>query len=285
MVIKMNEWKIEILRSPTEEDWKRCLLLARATQGKYDAPHEPSLEWKKKILKSEHSPIRTLMFTIKMNGIPYCNSVHYVRHKYGVEHYVMSQRKNPDRDAERQDAPVTHIMDINAQALINIARKRLCYKADKMTRKIMNAICSSIYDAYIDSGKAKEAEIWGNTLLPACGMDEKNCREFKPCGMYGLQKKMSVDLQDEELFDKGLEMFQNFFRKAEIEKDMDTKVSDMIHDLQCCAECRCRDCYRFIDEDEDGDNKYTALCSMALMTEAAELFEALQRMLEGLEKQ
>lgn len=180
----MNEWKIEILRKPTEEDWKRCLLLARATQGKYDAPNEPSLEWKKKILKSEHSPIRTLMFTIQMTDIPYCNSVHFVRHKYGVEHYVMSQRKNPDRGAERQDAPVTHIMDINAQELIFIARKRLCYKADKVTRDIMEDIRVAIDDAYTDAGKPEEAEMWTSALLPACGMEEKNCREFKPCGMY-----------------------------------------------------------------------------------------------------
>ena len=172
----MNDYKIEILRCPTEEDWKRCLLLARATQGKYDAPNEPSLEWKKKILMSEHSPIRTLMFTIKMDGIPYCNSVHFVRHKYGVEHYVQSQRRNPERGAERQDAPVTHIMDINAQELIFMARKRLCYKADRVTQQIMQGICSDIRD--IDS-------IWGDVLLPACGCKTENCKEFIPCGAWG----------------------------------------------------------------------------------------------------
>ncbi len=180
----MNDWKIEILRCPTEIDWKRCLLLARATQGKYDAPNEPSLEWKKKILKSEHSPIRTLMFTIKMDGIPYCNSVHFVRHKYGVEHYVQSQRKNPDRGAERQDAPVTHIMDINAQELIFMARKRLCYKADRVTREIMLDICVAINELYDIWDRPEESKMWEEVLLPACGMKAKNCREFKPCGMY-----------------------------------------------------------------------------------------------------
>ena len=82
-------------------------------------------------------------------------------------------------------------------------------------------------------------------------------------------------MMDEDLFDKELEMFRDFFRKVETENNIGNKVSDMIHDLRCCAECRCRDCYRFIDENEDGDNKYTALCSMALMTEAAELFEEM----------
>ena len=169
-------YKIEILRSPSEEDWKRCLLLARCTQGKFDAPNEPSEEWKRKILRSEHSPIRTLMFTIKMENIPYCNSVHFVRHKYGVEHYVQSQRKNPDRGAERQDAPVTHIMDINTQELIFMARKRLCYKADKVTREIMISICEKVWEL---------EPAMSEVLLPACGCCGENCREFVPCGIYG----------------------------------------------------------------------------------------------------
>ena len=173
----MSDWNIEILRMPTEEDWKRCLMLARCTQGKFDTPNEPSLEWKRKILRSEHSPIRTLMFTIKMDGIPYCNSVHFVRHKYGVEHYVQSQRKNPDRGAERQDAPVTHIMDINAQELIFMAKKRLCYKADRETRLIMTAIKDKIED--------KDFSLWNGIFLPQCRKQEKNCTEFKPCGMFG----------------------------------------------------------------------------------------------------
>lgn len=171
----MSDWSIEILRYPTEEDWKRCLLFARATQGKFDAPAEPSDDWKKKILRSEHSPIRTLMFTIKME-IPYCNSVHFVRHKYGVEHYVQSQRKNPERGAERQDAPVTHIMDINAAELIFMARKRLCFKADKVTRDIMKTICEKVWE--LDPAMAE-------VLLPACGCHGENCREFVPCGIYG----------------------------------------------------------------------------------------------------
>ena len=180
----MNDWKIEILRMPTEEDWKRCLLLARCTQGKFDAPNEPSLEWKRKILRSEHSPIRTLMFTIKMDGIPYCNSVHFVRHKFGVEHYVQSQRKNPDRGAERQDAPVTHIMDINAQELIFMARKRLCFKADLATHEIMVKIVDAI---------VRKDETYRGMFRPACQCDERNCREFKPCGYYPTTVKMFPD--------------------------------------------------------------------------------------------
>lgn len=171
----MSDWSIEILRYPTEEDWKRCLLFARATQGKFNTPNEPTDDWKRKILRSEHSPIRTLMFTILMKNIPYCNSVHFVRHKYGVEHYVQSQRKNPERGADRQDAPVTHIMDINAAELLFMARKRLCFKADLTTHEIMAKIVYEI---------CKKDEIYRGIFAPACNCDEKNCREFKPCGMF-----------------------------------------------------------------------------------------------------
>ena len=57
--------EIEILRLPTEEDWTRCLFLARVTQGKENMI-SPSAEWRKKILNAEHSPIRTLMVTVVM---------------------------------------------------------------------------------------------------------------------------------------------------------------------------------------------------------------------------
>ena len=169
-----NDWTIELLRYPTEADWKRCLYLARATQGKFDEANVPSYEWRHRILRAEHSPIRTLMFTIEMKNIPYYSSVHFVRHKYGVEHYVQSQRVNPDRGAERQDAPVTHTMDLNAQALINIMRKRLCYKADHTTHEIALQIKAQIL--YKDG-----TGIWNDILVPECCYRANYCPEMKPC--------------------------------------------------------------------------------------------------------
>ena len=49
----MKSWSVEILRYPTEEDWKRCLMLARCTQGKFDTPNEPTDDWRKKILRTQ----------------------------------------------------------------------------------------------------------------------------------------------------------------------------------------------------------------------------------------
>ena len=163
--------EVKLIRYPKEEDWKRALLLARETQGK-EGDLTPSFEWKKKLINSEHSPLRTIMFTIEMQNIPYCNSVHFVRHKFGVEHYVKSQRSNKNRGEEPQNAPVNHIMDINAQALIFMARKRLCFKADETTREIMKEIVNKIIDVCPE---------FKGFLVPECIYRGNICHEFKSC--------------------------------------------------------------------------------------------------------
>ena len=164
--------EINILRFPKEEDWQRALLLARETQGK-DGILTPSFDWKRKLIKSEQSPLRTLMFTIEMKDIPYYNSVHFVRHKFGVEHYVKSQRSNKDRGSEPQNAHVNHIMDINAQSLIFICRKRLCNKADNITKQIMTMIVDEII---------KVCPEFEGFLVPECIYRNGICPEFKSCG-------------------------------------------------------------------------------------------------------
>ena len=168
--------KVEILRHPTDEDWQRCKMLAMNTIGKRDWSGNVTEEWKRKILKADHSPIRTLMFTIRME-VPYWVSVHFVRHKFGVEHYVSSQRNdrqsNYDRTKAPQDATVTHIMDINAQELIQMARMRLCGQASKETREAMRAIC----DAVIETNPEFEP-----FLKPKC-MAYGYCNEFRSCGL------------------------------------------------------------------------------------------------------
>jgi hypothetical protein len=130
---------VEVLRTPNDEDWERCKMLALNTVSKTFSG-EVTEEWRRKILRSEHSPIRTLMFTVRME-VPYYVSVHFSRHKYGVEHYVTSQRNDRQSEYDRkkapQDAPVVHIMDINAQELMFMARRRLCGMADPATRQVM----------------------------------------------------------------------------------------------------------------------------------------------------
>lgn len=168
---------VEILRYPTDEDWKRCKMLALNTIGKRYAGSEVTDEWKRKILRSEHSPIRTLMFTIRMD-VPYWVSVHFCRHKYGVEHYVTSQRNDRQDKYDRTKAPqgemVTHVMDVNAQELIQMARMRLCGQASVETRAAMREIADAV---------AETNPEFVEFLQPKCVM-RRGCNEFKPCGFW-----------------------------------------------------------------------------------------------------
>ena len=169
--------KVDVLRHPTEEDWQRCKMLAMNTIGKKDWSGNVTDEWKRAILKAEHSPIRTLMFTVRME-VPYWVSVHFVRHKYGVEHYVSSQRNDRQDKYDRNEAPqgafVTHVMDVNAQELMQMARMRLCSQAAQETRQVMEDICDAVL---------KTNPEFSDFLMPKCLL-HGGCNEFKTCGYY-----------------------------------------------------------------------------------------------------
>ena len=129
--------KIEITRVT---DWQRVVDAARFTQGKKPLGHEPSDEFKKQMILSEHSPLRELEFDIKMYGIPYWVSNHFVRHVH-AQPFVSTSR--PDitgskvsRHDMRQDELVNLQLSLNAQEIINISKLRLCNKASEDTREV-----------------------------------------------------------------------------------------------------------------------------------------------------
>ena len=169
--------EIEILRHPGKEDWERCKILALNTVGKRYTGSEITDKWKHDILKAEHSPIRTLMFTIRLT-IPYFVSTHLVRHKIGIEHYVQSQRNDRQTNYDREFAPqnmmVSHIIDVNAEQLMFMARRRLCGQADVTTRFVMTHICIEVIK------KNPEFKVF---LKPMCHY-RRGCPEFKSCGYW-----------------------------------------------------------------------------------------------------
>ena len=92
----------------------------------------------RKLYGSEHSPSRTQMFWVEMDGIPSFVSTHLVRHKIGVEHYVQTNRDDRGgSDNVDRTTPVNHAMLCNGQALINMARKRFCTNSHEETRLVM----------------------------------------------------------------------------------------------------------------------------------------------------
>lgn len=177
------DFTVEILKHPTEEDWMLCKKCTLNTVGK-DSTKLPTDEWKHKLLLSEHSPIRILNFCVKMT-IPYYVSVHFCRHFTGVTHFVQSQRNDRqdeyDRTKAPQDSPVSHMMYINAQELMFVARRRLCMQADPFTREVMREICKQITE------KCPEFE---GCLGPMCMYRNGRCDEFNCCGFNKTIKRV-----------------------------------------------------------------------------------------------
>ena len=124
---------------------------------------------------SEHSPIRTQLFLIEMKDIPTFVSVHFVRHNVGVIHFVKSNRadRGGDTVVDRL-TPVNHMMIANAQAIINMARKRLCSKSHIDTQEVMSIIVNKIDEVDHDLACC---------LLPECEY-RGGCTELSSCGYY-----------------------------------------------------------------------------------------------------
>lgn len=133
-------------------DWIRVVNAARRTWGKKPLNREPSDKFKREILLAEHSPIRLLEYDFTIEDIRQWVTVHLVRHHEGCEKFVHTQRQDindaiekvtknvikalsdvgmnrdgwKERDYLFQGEGNDMDMTCNAQAFINISRKRLC---------------------------------------------------------------------------------------------------------------------------------------------------------------
>lgn len=165
---------------------------ARNTVNKSPLGDGPvSQSFKRKILMAEHSPIRCLQFRIRL-VIPSWVSVHLVRHKIGVDPFVTTQRddrtdKLVSREEMPQGTPVTHDMLINAQALINISRKRLCYLASPKTTQAWLAVKRLLQEV----GETEVADL----MVPEC-VYRGFCPEMSRCkSNYVCTPKFNRDLE------------------------------------------------------------------------------------------
>lgn len=173
MEVNMTEW-------PNENDWHEAKRRALATMGKR-LKTEPDESWEKKILKARHSPIRRLRFSFDLIGIPSFVATHLARHIH-AQPYIQSQRNdrqdNYDRNAARQDIPVNMIWDLNGEELLVIANKRLCKKADKTTRLIVQKMMDEVL---------KKCPEFSEELVPMCKY-AGCCKEMEPCNYIEVVK-------------------------------------------------------------------------------------------------
>lgn len=182
-------------------DWTRVLNAARRTWGKTPLDKVPSDKFKRKILLAEHSPIRLLEYDFTIEGIRQWVTTHLVRHHEGCEKFVHTQRQDINDNIERIVEKVVELMrqagllkegwrerdylfqgqendmdmTCNAQAFINISRKRRCFGCpSKETRQAWEAVMSYL----------KEVDpILESKCVPEC-IYRGFCPEFDRCCGY-----------------------------------------------------------------------------------------------------
>ena len=165
--------KTKILR--VKGDWQEVVNDCRTTVGKDELGKNPSTKFKREILISEHSPIRSMSVKWQWVNIPSWVATHFSRHKW--ECFIKTQRTDRTgviRDKLPQDAPVNFTGEANVQHLIDTARKRLCKLASRETRKYMEELKASIY--------LHEPEI-SHVMVPNC-IYRGGCPEPSGCGWY-----------------------------------------------------------------------------------------------------
>lgn len=156
--------------------WTDVLNAARFTQRKAPRSGEPSINWKKKIIKSEHSPLRCLMFNIDFYDIPRFVSDHLVRHVH-AQPFVSTGRSdvlntNLPREEQRMTDLYNMRLFLNAQEIINISKVRLCNKAEARTKYIWKQV--------IEELRKIEPEL-AMACVPSC-IYRGHCPEIKSCG-------------------------------------------------------------------------------------------------------
>lgn len=183
--------RCETIITKIDADWVDVKNECRNTVNKEGTDNVPGAEFKKKLLISEHSPIRLIRVKWRWEAIKSWISVHFSRHFIGVEKWVGTRRSDRigrNRDELRQDELVPMDMCANAQALINMSRYRLCYRAAPETREYMEDVKAEIHNS--------EPEL-SDIMVPNC-VYRGFCPEFTNCGLWSSFIK---DMSKEEITD------------------------------------------------------------------------------------
>lgn len=186
-------------------DWIEVASDCRSTVGKPPLGHEPSTEFKRKILIAEHSPIRGISVKWTWHNIKSWVATHWSRHKF--EKYIKSQRSDRTgipRDKLPQDAPVDFTGDANVQALIDTMRKRLCRQSSTETRQYAEDFKAALHEV--------EPEI-ADVLVCNC-VYRGFCPEMNPCGFW---ERFSKDMTKDEIvsWEKRYGKYNHGFQKDE----------------------------------------------------------------------
>lgn len=193
-------------------DWQEVVDTCRATSGKGSLGHEPSEDFKRRILIAEHSPIRRISVSWVWQGIKSWIATHWSRHKW--ECFISTQRTDrtgTPRDKLPQDAPVIFEGEANVQALIDSMRKRLCSQADPETRAYAEDFKTALHEV--------QPEI-SDVLVPNC-VYRCGCPEMQTCGMYEWWLKFHPDIASTDI-QKRYNTYNELFWKVRAKRGNDT---------------------------------------------------------------
>jgi len=154
------------------DNWDEVIKRGRTAIHKDREGGEITSALKTKLLLAEHSIIRELWIKWLWVEIPYWVTVHFKTHSLGTIQDTRTQRIKQNRGEERQGALVEHEMSANAQAMINISRKRLCNRAAVKTKQAWSTVINRLL--------AYEPEL-AKVCVPEC-VYRGFCPETKCCG-------------------------------------------------------------------------------------------------------
>lgn len=127
----------------------------------------------------EHSISRSQIFSVQLVDVFTFVSVHLTRH-VTTQPYVVGRRIDRGGTGdEGRYTLVNHRFIANAEALLNMARRRLCFQAAAETREAMLQIKEAIRQ--VDSDLA-------HYMVPNCIYRGGICPEPKPCGNYRVRR-------------------------------------------------------------------------------------------------
>lgn len=196
--------KTEILK--IKGDWQEVVNDCRATVAKEELGKEPSKEFKRAILISEHDPIRDIIIKFRWRDIPYWVAMHWKTHIWRSRTNTQrnDRQEKYDRNKAPQDSLVDFIGDPNIQHLIDTWRKRLCFMASTETREHAEDFKKEL--------KPIEPEI-SDVLVPNC-IYRCGCPELNGgCGWYKAMCEKIPELASTNIQER-YEAYNNWFYRG-----------------------------------------------------------------------
>lgn len=183
-------------------DWEEVVNDCRMTVSKGGLGHEPSKEFKKAILISEHDPIRDIEVKFTWPGIKYWVAMHWKTHIWRSR--TNTQRNDRQDDYDRNKAPQDQLVDFvgdpNAQHLIDTMRKRLCYTASPETRELAEDLKETL--------RSVEPEL-SDVLVPNC-IYRCGCPENGKCKLFEGLVRVNPDIASTNI-QKRYDAYNQFF--------------------------------------------------------------------------